>query len=182
MEGTMRKSATLEDVWVLAYIAHAGQTDKIGEPYFGHVEAVAKSLAPFGVRMQMAGYLHDVIEDADGWRAKDLREAGIPDDVVALVEAVTNEPGISYEKKMAQITRRGRDAVLLKIADNAHNSRADRMARLSDKDRERLSQKYESARGILWEDTSVDDIAAILSIVNPDLLKELERRVCGWWR
>lgn len=164
----------LEDVRILARLAHEGQTDKIGVPYYEHVLAVSKGLAPFGPKMEMAGLLHDIIEDTP-WTARELRGAGVPVDVVAVVEAVTNEPGVPYDEKIERIIS-NRDATLVKIADNAHNSRADRAAQLPDKDRERLAMKYRRARNILWPTVAYKEIEAIVDIVNPDLLKELEDR------
>ncbi|MEU0098235.1 HD domain-containing protein [Streptomyces sp. NPDC006267] len=163
------------EVDALASAAHAGQFDKIGVPYIEHVRAVAAGLAPFGDDLVMAGLLHDVIEDTD-WTAEELRGAGVPDYVVALVEAVTNERGAPYEEKVARITGHGRDAVLLKVADNAHNSHPDRAAQLPEEKRARLAAKYRTARDILWPAAEDRDIKAIVRIVNPSLLDELRAR------
>ncbi|WP_405461628.1 HD domain-containing protein [Streptomyces sp. NBC_00101] len=159
----------------LASAAHARQFDKIGVPYIEHVRAVAAGLAPFGDELVMAGLLHDVVEDT-GWTAAQLRGAGVPDSVVALVEAVTNERGVPYEEKVARITGKGRDAVLLKVADNAHNSHPDRAAQLPEEKRARLAAKYRSARDVLWAAADDRDIEAIVRIVNPSLLGELHER------
>lgn len=96
----------------------------------------------------MAGLLHDVVEDTD-WTAERLRADGIPDRVVALVEAVTNRADLTYEEKIRRITA-DPEATLVKIADNAHNSRADRSAALPPDQRERLAAKYRAARAVLW--------------------------------
>ncbi len=117
---------TVAEVDALAAAAHVGQVDKVGVPYIEHVRAVAAGLAPFGDHLVMAGLLHDVIEDTD-WTAEQLREAGVPDRVVCAVEAVTNQQGVPYEVKVRRIAL-NRDATLVKIADNAHNSRPDRSA------------------------------------------------------
>ncbi|MGA5068344.1 HD domain-containing protein [Streptomyces exfoliatus] len=161
---------TLAEVDALAARAHAGQTDQIGVPYVEHVRAVAAGLAPLGPHLAMAGLLHDVIEDTD-WTAERLRAAGIPDRVVEIVEAVTNRPGTTYEEKIRQITR-DRDATLVKIADNAHNSRADRAAALPPDRRERLAAKYRAARELLWAAADPEDVTTILRVVNPGLLEE----------
>lgn len=168
-------TAGLSAVDALAAEAHAGQVDKIGVPYIEHVRAVAAGLAPFGDELVMAGLLHDIIEDTD-WTAEQLRQEGVPDRVVTLVEAVTNQRGVPYEEKLARITGQGRDAVLLKIADNAHNSRPDRAAQLPEEKRVRLAAKYRTARDILWPAATAHDIEAIVTIVNPALLDELRER------
>ncbi|WP_328941334.1 HD domain-containing protein [Streptomyces sp. NBC_00250] len=165
---------TLAEVDALADRAHAGQTDKIGAPYVEHVRAVAAGLEPLGPHLAMAGLLHDVVEDT-AWTAERLRAAGIPDHVVALVEAVTHTPGTPYEEKIRRITE-DPDATLVKIADNAHNSRSDRAAALPPDKRERLAAKYRAARQTLWAAADPEHIATILRIVNPELLEELTPR------
>lgn len=165
---------TLADVRALATRAHAGQFDKIGVPYIRHVEAVAAGLAPFGIGMQMAGLLHDTLEDTD-LTTEQLLEAGVPWTVVDLVQRVTNNPNISYQTKLeAIVTSYG--ATLIKISDNAHNSHPDRVAHLAADKRERLGLKYANARSVLWPAVPAEDVEAIVRIVNPALLGELE----GW--
>ncbi|MFF8506907.1 HD domain-containing protein [Streptomyces sp. NPDC015492] len=162
---------TLAEVDALAGRAHAGQTDKTGVPYVEHVRAVAAGLAPLGPHLAMAGLLHDIVEDTD-WTPERLRAAGIPDRVVDLVVAVTNTPGTDYEEKIHRITR-DPEATLVKIADNAHNSRTDRSAALPPAQRDRLAAKYRAARAVLWAAADPERIATVLRIVNPDLLAEL---------
>lgn len=162
---------TVEDVDTFAAAAHHGQVDKIGVPYIEHVRAVAAGLASFGDDMVIAGLLHDVIEDTD-WTAGQLRAIGIPARALAAVEAVTNQPDLTYEEKIQRIIHSS-DATLVKIADNAHNSRPDRAAQLPSEKRERLAAKYRAARTVLWAAASRADIEAIVRIVNPALLNEL---------
>lgn len=163
---------TVNEVSFLADGAHAGQVDKIGVPYIEHVRAVAAGLAPFGDELVMAGLLHDILEDTD-WTAEQLIGVGIPERVVQAVLGVTNHPAYSYEEKIRLITT-SRDATLVKIADNAHNSRPDRSAQLPPEKRERLAAKYRKARAVLWPAASRADIEAIARIVNPALLDELD--------
>jgi (p)ppGpp synthase/HD superfamily hydrolase len=162
---------TVTQVAQIARTAHLEQTDKIGVPYYHHVHAVAQGLAPFGPELEMAGYLHDIIEDTD-WTSEQLWDMGVPERTLRAVEAVTNERGVSYKEKISKILMNP-DAVLVKIADNAHNSRADRAAQLPREKRERLALKYSDARRTLWLAAYPADIATIVKIVNPDLLEEL---------
>ncbi|MFR9794788.1 phosphohydrolase [Streptomyces sp. MS06] len=162
---------TVAEVDAFVDQAHAGQVDKIGVPYVEHVRAVAAGLAPFGPDLEMAGLLHDVLEDTDCTPGR-LRAMGVPNRVVDIVETVTNRPGISYADKIRHITG-NRGATLVKIADNAHNSRPDRAARLSDGNRARLAAKYRSAREFLWPAVTREEVEEIVSIVNPALLEEL---------
>jgi (p)ppGpp synthase/HD superfamily hydrolase len=165
------KVNSVADAEALARLAHEGQTDRIGVPYIEHVRAVAAGLAAFGPELQMAGLLHDVIEDTP-WTAERLRAAGVPDRVVGIVEQVTNHPDVRYEDKLRRIAA-GRDAALVKIADNAHNSRPDRAARLPREQRLRLAAKYRGARAVLWPAVPREDVATILAVVNPALLSDL---------
>ncbi|MZD10550.1 HD domain-containing protein [Streptomyces sp. SID5785] len=164
------KSVEEVDAW--AQRAHAGQVDKIGVPYVEHVRAVAAGLVPFGDELVMAGLLHDVLEDTDT-TAGDLLGAGVPARVVEIVEAVTHRPGQAYEERIRRITGDPL-ATLVKIADNAHNSRPDRAAGLSADLRERLAAKYRTARATLWAAADRRDVEAIVRAVNPALLVELD--------
>ncbi|MCX4826598.1 HD domain-containing protein [Streptomyces sp. NBC_01142] len=168
---------SVSEVAVLAEGAHAGQVDKIGVPYIEHVRAVAAGLAPFGDELVMAGLLHDIVEDTD-WTAEKLLGTGIPARVVEIVEAVTNQAGVAYEEKIRRITD-DPSATLVKIADNAHNSHPDRAAQLPADKRERLAAKYRTARAALWPAASRSDIEAIVRIVNPALLAELDEHCPG---
>lgn len=165
---------TVEEVDVFVQEAHAGQVDKIGVSYVEHLRAVAAGLATFGPVLEMAGLLHDVIEDTD-WTAARLRALGVPEQVVDVVELVTNQPGVSYEEKIRRIAG-SRDATLVKIADNAHNSHPARAARLPEEQQARLAAKYLAARDVLWAAADHEEIERIVSVVNPGLLAELRER------
>ncbi|MFC9035188.1 HD domain-containing protein [Streptomyces arboris] len=166
---------SVDDVRALAEGAHAGQVDKIGVAYFAHVQAVAAGLAPFDDTLVMAGLLHDVVEDTD-WTVERLLAAGVPSPVVTIVETVTNQEGVRYKDKIRRITRDPL-ATLVKIADNAHNSRADRAAQLPAAKRDRLAAKYRGARAELWPSASRGDVEAIVRIVNAALLTELDEHL-----
>ncbi|MFE0472447.1 HD domain-containing protein [Streptomyces sp. NPDC058947] len=176
IESISPKVTSLAEVDRFAEQAHEGQVDKGGVPYIEHVRAVSAGLEPFSTRLQMAGLLHDVIEDTE-WTAEGLRQAGIESRVVRIVELVTKTPGESYMDRIRKISE-DREATLLKIADNAHNSRADRAAMLPDGNRGRL-ERYRKAREILWATVKPEEIESILAIVNPDLLAE-HRQFTGW--
>ena len=103
----------------LARRYHAGQVDRIGAPYVDHPRAVAALLAGTPDEWQAAAWLHDVLEHTDATTA-DLRAAGVPAEVVRLVEILTRRPGEDY---LAFIQRVCGDpaAVRVKIADALHN-------------------------------------------------------------
>jgi (p)ppGpp synthase/HD superfamily hydrolase len=111
---------SLNDAYALAQAAHAGQVDKAGHDYYSaHLVPIAESLAPFGVEAEMAGVLHDIIEDTD-YVADDLLLIGVPVIVVEAVVAVSRVPGEPYK---ALIRRAAEHSLgrLVKLADNAHN-------------------------------------------------------------
>ncbi|MFG2195189.1 HD domain-containing protein [Streptomyces sp. NPDC048639] len=165
---TRTPTLTLTETDALAAAAHAGQTDKIGVPYIEHVRAVAHGLVPAGDHMARAGLLHDVVEDTD-WTLARLLSAGVPAEVVALVDAVTKKPGITY-RDMIRTIAADEDASLLKIADNAHNSRPDRLAVLPEDQRARLAAKYEDARTVLWPVVDPELLETVVRRINPALL------------
>jgi hypothetical protein len=131
----------------LARQAHAGQVDKAGRPYFEHVEAVAELLDEHGDDAQIAGLLHDVIEDTSltSW---DLLKAGVRPYVVEAVLAVTRRPDETYMDMIRRATVHplGR---LVKLADNTHNSDPARLAALDPQDAAKLAKRYTKARQIL---------------------------------
>ncbi|MEV0326434.1 hypothetical protein AB0H63_08255 [Micromonospora echinospora] len=157
---------TLAEVAALATRAHEGQREMYGAPYHHHLRVVAGALAPFGPHMEMAGWLHDILE-MTGWTADQLREAGVPNRVVDIVERVTPAPGSSYLDSIRRITQ-DREATLVKIADNADSIYPERTP--VSPDSELLLAKFELARRILWEAASPEDIDVIVRPVNPGLL------------
>jgi (p)ppGpp synthase/HD superfamily hydrolase len=164
--------SSVEQVMMLAIGAHGGQVDKIGVPYRLHLQAVAEGLEPFGPMVVMAGWLHDIIEDT-AWTAEGLRELGVSARVVEVVQLVTRTDGESYEEMLARVAGDPL-ATLVKIADNAHNSRHERAAGLGDESqRRRLQERYRSARRVLWPATTRQNVTAIISRVNPALLNGL---------
>lgn len=138
---------TLDEASALAKTAHAGQVDKAGNPYYLHVFAVRDALAEHGIDAQIAGVLHDVIEDT-GITADELRAAGVPDHVVRAVESVTRRPDETY---MELIARAAADPLgrLVKLADNHHNSDEARLALLPADKAAGLRERYRKAREVL---------------------------------
>lgn len=103
----------------LARRYHDGQVDRLGAPYIEHPRAVADLLAGGPATLQAAAWLHDVLEHTAATTA-DLLVAGVPFEVVRLVEVLSRQPGEDY---LAFIERVCTDpaAVRVKIADALHN-------------------------------------------------------------
>ena len=80
---------SIEAVRQLARTAHADQRDKQGRDYVEHhLAPIAEHLREHGEHAEMAGWLHDIVEDTPT-TLTDLLEHGIPPEVVRAVDAVT---------------------------------------------------------------------------------------------
>lgn len=143
---------TVTDADAVAVAAHADQYDKAGRPAIEHVRAVAAALRQQGEHAEMAGLLHDAVEDTP-ITAEELRRRQCPEPVVRAVESVTRRPGEPY---LDMVTRAAADPLgrLVKLADNAHNSDETRLQQLDPPTAERLRRKYAAARQILTPDSA----------------------------
>ncbi|MFJ6723546.1 HD domain-containing protein [Streptomyces sp. NPDC091281] len=135
-------SLTLTEVESLARAAHAGQTDKAGRPYAGHLAAVAAGVRARGGDDDQvaAAWLHDAVED-DAVTEQWLRGAALSDRTKGIVLAVTKRPGEPPEAYAARILATP-GALLVKQADLAHNADPARLAALDAPTRTRLTAKY----------------------------------------
>ncbi|MBB5764636.1 phosphohydrolase [Methylorubrum rhodesianum] len=110
---------------------HAGQVDKGGVPYTGHLGRVAARARAHAEAMglpiqhaewcQQVGWLHDTIEDT-GTTADDLLDAGFDPAVVQAVGLLTRPAGKPYLECVAGIIASGdRLAMIVKLSDNEDN-------------------------------------------------------------
>lgn len=110
---------------------HAGQVDKGGAPYTGHLGRVAARARAHAEAMglphqhaewcQQVGWLHDTIEDT-GTTADDLLDAGFDPAVVQAVGLLTRPKGKLYLECVAGIIASGdRLAMIVKLSDNEDN-------------------------------------------------------------
>ena len=141
-----------------AIAAHAGQVDKAGNPYRGHVARVAGRVAAagYGEEHQAAAWLHDTIEDCDGVDLALLDDVGFSPEVRAAVEALTKRPATADQPKeqhLDAVRRACADPIarVVKAADVADNSDPARLQLLPEAMRERLTAKYALARDLLDE-------------------------------
>lgn len=129
----------------LATRVHAGQVDKAGEPYIGHAERVAGRLT--SVEAKVVAWLHDVIEDG-GLGMGDLLAAGIPSHIATAVVAISRQPEETAESYYRRV-RANPLATEVKAADIADNTDPARLAALDAETRDRLVEKYATARRLL---------------------------------
>lgn len=145
----MAQQLSLAQVEDLARAAHAGQRDKAGRPYTEHLEAVARGVASGGGSDEQiaAAWLHDAVED-DALSERQLAGLALPQATKDIVLAVSKRPGEAPEEYAARI-RATPGALLVKLADLAHNSDPARLAALDDATRERLTEKYRNMLALL---------------------------------
>lgn len=144
-----------EKALVIAYLAHLGQHDKAGRPYIDHPERVADEVSPLGPEYEAAAWLHDVVEDSHV-TLDVLRGEGIPDDVVAAVDALTHRKGETRADYYERIRGNG-IALAVKQADIADNLNPGRLAMLSPDEAKRLERKYAKATAAIFGRTVTDD-------------------------
>lgn len=167
--------ADTADVIAIAEKAHEGQM--YGElPYLTHPLHLANALAIFGKRACHVAVLHDVIEDSDT-TAQDLASAGVDPSVVEAVEALTRGGGQTYEEYILNLVQaqessgRGETSMLLtedelrgagvesgivlslpvlvKLADNLHNTQEHRLIGKMPEEKESLARRYNRAYEVL---------------------------------
>jgi (p)ppGpp synthase/HD superfamily hydrolase len=129
----------------IAEKAHAGQVDKVGAPYIGHVTRVAgfTSGSPEEVA---AGFLHDSLEDGPFNEAEpevtlSVIAEQIAPQVAVAVFLLTKVPGQSLDAYYARI-KENPLATAVKLADLADNTDPDRLAVLPQETQDRLTAKY----------------------------------------
>lgn len=140
------------EIIALATRLHAGQADKAGHPYVGHLARVAARLAerwPDATRDEReAAWLHDSLEDT-GATEVSLVAAGVSPETVRIVRAVTRPHGSDYLAWIAELAAAGDVSILrVKLSDNADNIDPVRVAQLPD-GAERVANRYEPARRLL---------------------------------
>jgi (p)ppGpp synthase/HD superfamily hydrolase len=133
----------LIDVVTLAARLHDGQRDKAGEPYIAHAVRVMLRLPPNASEHEkMAALLHDAVEDVPG-AIDAMGEAGVPDEVMAMVLTLTRIDGETYAEFLERI--RESKARRVKQADIEDNSDETRLAKLPPDVANRLRTKYGNA-------------------------------------
>jgi (p)ppGpp synthase/HD superfamily hydrolase len=108
----------VERAAAFARAAHAGQLRKwSGEPYFVHVEAVAKAIAAEGADEATiaAAYLHDTLEDTETTYPELIAEFG--SEVAMLVLQLTN---VYTSEAYPKLNRRARKALETARLAKAH--------------------------------------------------------------
>ena len=127
------KDKTLIDkAFHFAKRAHEGQKRMSGEPYFIHVYETAKILAKQGMDANTiaAGFMHDVLEDAEVTEQEIEKEFG--NEILFLIKGVTKLGKLKYRgherhieslRKFFMAMANDLRVVIIKFADRLHNLR-----------------------------------------------------------
>lgn len=115
----MNKEEKLAKAIAFAAEKHANQKRKDGTPYIFHPLAVAELLKKYGYNIdyQVAGILHDVLEDTD---ATDEEVRAFGEDIYEAVKLVTRPKGADEAEYVKNILG-NRMATAVKNADKIHN-------------------------------------------------------------
>ena len=137
---------TLQETVNFCRKAHQNQKDKIGVDYFHHPISVADLLPSWVPKFEFqAALLHDVVEDTS-YTLKDLEDLGYVKETLDIVELLTDTNiNVNYYSYIDDIVQSGNiGALRVKLADNIHNCRPDRVAKLPV-----LSQALTSRYGVV---------------------------------
>ena len=158
----------VHDAHLLALQAHEGQLDPQGRDlYLAHLRPVAEALRPYGPHAEMAGALRDIVEGTrdhpDPDRRYDLdrlRVLGVPEDVVAAIDAVTRRPGEPYMSGLIRRAAAHPLGRLVELAGNRHDLAANaELARIDpSKARSLREGRYRPARRILLAAEAADTV------------------------
>jgi (p)ppGpp synthase/HD superfamily hydrolase len=173
---------SVEAATEMARQAHAGQVDKAGADYFLHVCAVRDLLTEYGEDAQVAGVLHDVLEDT-AITVGDLLADGVPEHVISAVESVTRRAGETYMEliQRAAVNPLGR---LVKLADNSHN--LNRLGLLPPDQAAPLRRRYKRARKLLLDpfatllersSLGTPQARGVRALTPPGAVEEIRRRL-----
>ncbi len=118
-------ASLLQKAIEVAVAAHGAGEDPSGEPYIVHPMRVMLAVsqgddAHQHERLRCVAILHDTLERG-GLGAKDLRKAGMPAEVVAAVELLTHEEGVSYADYVVKLSA-NELARAVKVADLLDNA------------------------------------------------------------
>lgn len=130
----------LEKAIDLALHAHAGQTDKGGNPYILHPLSVMMRMSD--EKEKIVAVLHDVVEDC-GVTASDLRQTGFDTEIIDAVFALTRRENETYMEFVARCAQ-NKLARGVKIADIQENMDLSRIPNPTETDFKRV-EKYKKA-------------------------------------
>ena len=149
----VRSEAAARD---FARSCHGGQTDKLGVPYFHHLEDVARRVAEFGSVAVSIAWLHDCVEDTSATLAEIEKNFG--SSVRDGVDAMTKRAGEDYFEAYLPRLKSNPHAIPVKIADASHNlGKAHLLAAIAPDKAASLERKYKRVLKVLGAPVSVPE-------------------------
>jgi len=136
----------VERARMLAVEAHAGQVDKAGHPYIGHVGRVAAAVRGDD-EAEAVAWLHDVIEDCPAFAGQVHAFPAPLQDAVRLLSRTSAADADTYYARISADPL----ALKVKLADIADNADEARLASLDAATAERLRDKYRRALAALGQ-------------------------------
>lgn len=121
----------------LAVAAHAGQTDKQGQPYVLHVLRVMH--AGNTEVEKICGVLHDIVEDTPH-TFESLAAEGFSDEVIDVLKCVTKLSDDEDYDQFIDRVKQNPIAVQVKLNDLRDNMDITRLNEVTEKDRVRLNK------------------------------------------
>ena len=143
------KLSSKELAFEIAKNAFEKKTDKGGNPYFNHLERVARNFKDDDFLYTIA-ILHDLLEDCTEWNVKSLG-CLFSENIVKTIELLTRKDGQDYFDYINEI-KQSSWATKVKIQDLKDNMDITRLKCLTDKDFKRLD-KYLTAYKTLTSNT-----------------------------
>ncbi|WP_039017307.1 HD domain-containing protein [Halocynthiibacter namhaensis] len=142
----MVASDQIGQAFAMAFSHHAGQMDKLGEPYVAHLVRVASGVET--AAQQIVALLHDIVEDSNC--TLDALRAIFDETIVDAVDAMTKRPAEDYDIYLCRVHSNA-IAQAVKLADIADNTSPRRVAGLDPETQVRLTAKYKHAVRFLNE-------------------------------
>lgn len=141
-------NASIQDAIEFARVRHAGQTDKLGVPYFHHLADVAARVADCDPLTVSIAWLHDCVEDTSATleEIEEIFGRVVRDGV----DAMTRRVGEDYFSAYLPRLKANPHALSVKIADASHNlGKAHLLASAEPEKAARLEKKYERVLALL---------------------------------
>lgn len=129
-----------------ACVAHKDQEDYHGKSYLQHLLSVAGSMDT--EEEMCVALLHDIVEDQPV-TFKDLTEAGLPENIITAVTALTKVDKENYDDYLKRVVAAGPLAIKVKIADISNNLKESRRHAKAESSRERYQKALETLKASL---------------------------------
>ena len=139
----MSHAAALERAIAFAVAKHAGQVDKVGQPYILHPLRIMSRMTDDICRI--AAVLHDVVEDCADVTMADIEALGLPAEAVEIIALMTHPEDEPYESYIERIAAHPR-AAQVKLGDLRDNMNVLRLAEVGDKEQKRLARYLKAYR------------------------------------